>query len=300
MSDSPDRALLTHSDATAIANAAFVECEDVRNFLARHVRPLIERPERSEEGASADATVHGALLRVLAWMFTLGKLDDPMHFQADLAAVRAIFEIAVDLSLLQHDPAHHQSAQIVIWERSAKLALAEKTREYYERTGADIDPSHTERLRFARVNGPEIRRQRRETWPNRRKPEQHPSRWTGRTLRDDAHRAEALGGYGFAAFYDLRYAEWCWGTHGSGLASVRAISPETFPAIAAFSLREAAQLGLVAGRLVLEYSGLWDAVMAVRFEHLEKDIEENRIRAFATQKGYLPRPTGPGRRGGAR
>lgn len=281
------REQLVDSDANALANAAFVECEDVRDFLAKHVRPLLDRVAETNR---ADATVHGAMLRVMAWMNTLGKLNDPIYFQANLACVRSIFEITVDLALLHHDRANHTSAMIVAWERSALLASAEKTERYYQRTGKPVADEHAERPRFVRRKAAQIRQLRRATWPNRREPESHPMRWTGRNLGQDARRADTSGSYGFDAFYDLRYAEWCWGTHGSGLAGIRPISAEAFPAISAFALHESARLALVAATLALNYFDLWDGIVAVRFEKLEEEISKNRALAFATQKGRLPPP----------
>ena len=135
---------------------------------------------------------------------------------------------------------------------------------------------------------------RRRTWPKRKKPETHPQRWTGRTLADDARRATETGGYEFDAFYALRYAEWCWGTHGSGLAGIRPIPAEHFPGIAAFALHESARFALLIARLVLRYFELWDEIVAVRFEHLDQEISKNRALAWGTQKGHLPRPARKG------
>jgi hypothetical protein len=278
---------LIHSDANALANAAFVECEDVRDFLTRQVRPLLDRVANTSD---ADATVHGAVLRVMAWMTSMGRLNDPVYFQVSLAGVRAIFEIAIDLALLHHDRANHTSAKIIAWERSALLAAAEKTARYYERSGKPVADEHEERLRFVEREGDRIRLLRRTTWPGRRDAESHPMRWTGRNLGDDARRAAAFGSYGFDAFYDLRYAEWCWGTHGSGLAGIRPIPAESFPGLAAFALHESARLALVAATLALNYFGLWDSIVAIRFEQLEKEISKHRALAYATQKGRLPPP----------
>jgi hypothetical protein len=278
---------IVHSDAQAIANAAFVECEDVRDFFAKHVRPLLERAATSDR---ADETVYGAALRVQAWLATLGRLNDPSHFQAALAATRSLFEIAIDCALLHHDPVGHSSAMIVAWEKSALLAAAEKTKAFYARFGRPVAKEHEERIAFVQRESLRIKALRRKTWPNRQKPETHPQRWTGRQLSEDAKRATELGGYEFDAFYALRYSEWCWGTHGSALAGVRPVSAEQFPGIAAFALHESARFALLVARLVLRYFRLWDEIVAVRFEHLDKQISKNRALAWGTQKGYLARP----------
>jgi hypothetical protein len=179
---------------------------------------------------------------------------------------------------------------IVAWERSALLAAAEKTKTYYDKSKRPIAGEHEERISFVGRESDAIKALRRTTWPNRKKPETHPQRWTGRSLGDDAKHATELGGYEFESFYALRYAEWCWGTHGSGLAGIRPIPAEHFPAIAAFALHESARFALLTARLVLRYFDLWDEIVAVRFEHLDKEVSNNRALAWGTQKGYLPRP----------
>jgi hypothetical protein len=154
---------LVHSDANAIANAAFVECEDVRDFYAKHVRPLLDRAAQSNRG---DVTVHGAALRAQAWLITLGRLNDPSHFQSALAGTRSLFEIAIDCALLLHDPSEHSSAMIVAWERSALLASAEKTASYYERTRRTVADGHKERLALVLREKASIEALRARTWPN--------------------------------------------------------------------------------------------------------------------------------------
>lgn len=272
----------TDTDAFALGAAHYEDVVTVRDFMTEKVRPVIQRFANNDHG---DGTVYGLFLRGLGWLATLAELRHPQHFQAALAGTRTLLELCVDLSLLHHDRAKLTPAMIVAWERSAKLKAAERTKRCFE--GRAIPEEHQERLAFIDREGDSIRAERASVWPGRTKPHSHPERWTDRSLDRDAQSADAFGGYGLRDYYDGRYAELCWGTHGSGLAGVRSIPESHFPAIVAFAFQDAARLGTLASELALRYFNKFDSILEERFKQLEKDRVHWRALGWAKAKGYI-------------
>jgi hypothetical protein len=271
------------TDAFALASAFFEDCKTVRDFMRDKVRPVIER---FAENNLAPVTVKGEFLRALGWLGTFEKLNHPSDFQAIISGTRALFEICVDLALMHHDRANLPAETMFAWEESAKLNAAERTLRCYQ--GRRLPDEHTERVAVIAREGARIRTVRARLWPARKG--RHPERWTGRRLPDDAEAADAFGPYGFRDFYDGRFAELCWGTHGSGLAGVRYIDFDHFPGIAAFAFQDAARFGTTASELVLRYFDRFDSIFEARFRELERERKKWRAVAFAKGKGYLQGP----------
>lgn len=214
----------------------------------------------------------------MGWLQTLSELKHPQHFQAAQAGTRTLLEIAIDLALLHHDRTHQTPAKILAWERSAKLNAAERTRRCFD--GRELPAEHVERVAFIDREGASVRAERALMWPNR-KPESHPQRWTGRALNEDATAADQFGRYGFADFYDGRFAELCWGTHGSGLTGVRFVPEEHFPGIIAFAFHDSAWLGTLICELSLRYFEKFDEILQERFRQMEQERQHWSQRAYA-------------------
>ncbi len=256
----------TDTEAFALASAFFEDVVTVRDFARDKVRPVVQR--FSEEDAD-DGTVYGLFLRCMGWLATLAELKHPQHFQAALAGTRTLLEICIDLALLHHDRANFTPAKVMAWERSAKLAAAERTRRCFE--GRQLPEEHIERVAFIDRNRDAIREERARVWPNRERPRSHPARWTGRSLDADAEEADRFGPYGLRDYYDGRFAELCWGTHGSGLAGVRNIPERDFPGLMAIAFQDASRLGTLACELILRYFDKFDPILQQRFRLLEQE-----------------------------
>lgn len=83
-------------EAFALADAFFAECQVVARFIDEKVRLQVDQ----RVGAVPHGVVfQGQMLRAIAWLRSLGKLNHPGDFQAVTAAARALFEGAVDLTL---------------------------------------------------------------------------------------------------------------------------------------------------------------------------------------------------------
>lgn len=273
----------TDTDPMALANAFFEDCKTVLEFMATKVRPVVDRFAKEDH---ADGTVKGEFLRAQAWLGTFAKLDNPAHFQAVVAGTRALFEIAVDLALMHHDRVTYPVEKMFAWEESAKLNAAERTRDFYATAGKPV-PEHLQpRIDFITREGPRILADRLKWWPGRGANDP-PMRWTGRGLPRDASAADAFAPYGFREFYDGRFAELCWGTHGSGLAGVRNLGAREFPGIAAMAFQDAADFATRIARFTLAYFDKLDPILQARFRQLEEERGHWRALAFGQQKGWL-------------
>jgi hypothetical protein len=104
-----------------LASTWFRACEETSAFIDRSVRPVVERA--ADRRNPVDATYLGYLLRVTGWLRSLGKLNEPGDLQGASAGARALFEIAIDLTLLRHD-SDSPIQKLVDWEESAKLKYA--------------------------------------------------------------------------------------------------------------------------------------------------------------------------------
>jgi hypothetical protein len=271
------------TDAFALGAARFEDILSVRNFMREKVRPVLTG--FSNASNESEATVYGTFLRGHAWLDTMAELKHPQHFQAAIAGTRALFEICIDLALLHHDRLNYPPSKIVAWERSAKLKAAERTKRCFE--GRPLPDEHIERVAFADREGNSIRALRSNTWPGRTKPESHPDRWTTRSLEDDAKAVDGFGNYGMRDYYDGRFAELCWSTHGSGLAGVRFIPEEHFPALIAIAFNDSADLGTLIARFALQYFGKLDAILEARFAELAAERKKWGAIAFAKAKGRI-------------
>ena len=257
------------NQAFAFSDARFGECQLVHDFLGASVRPRVEQALQTATSAEA-VTWHGLLLRMIGWMRSLSKLNHPADFQPVVSGSRALFEIAVDVTLLHFD-ATNPVAKMVAWEDSARLKSATKSRDFFASTGKSPPAELAPRLSFISSSGARIETLRSTYWPGKHGKGIHPPRWTGRDLGRDAEAATRYSPRGeFDLFYVMTYPSDCWNTHGSGLAGVRFIQPDDFPAISALAFKACVRFALFAAEIICLHLGLWDATLAAEFkEHRE-------------------------------
>ncbi len=105
----------------ALADAFYAECQVVARFIDEKVRVPVDQ----RVGSVAHGVVfQGQMLRTIAWLRSLGKLNHPGDFQAVTASARALFEGAVDVTLMHFDPANFSPQKMDAWESSAKFKHA--------------------------------------------------------------------------------------------------------------------------------------------------------------------------------
>lgn len=241
----------------AIARAEFLECRSVHEFLNVRMRPRIAAAAGGDEAADP---FYVSFHRVVAWLRTLWKLNEPADFQAVTTASRSLFEIAVDLTVMHLDSAANPPEKMMAWEESAKVKAAARIRDFVRRDGCGLaETDFLLQFSYLSSNEQRIKDLRKQWWPRKDGRSEHPDRWTRRTLPEDADNATKLYPTGkFDEYIAVRYPQICWNTHGSGGAGVRGISVEVFPALAAIAFKECAHFALIAAEMTLRHFDLWD------------------------------------------
>lgn len=229
--------------AFAVGDATFRRCAHAGEFIATTVIPAI-LPH--VEVDTAGEILFAQLVRIDYWLRSLSKLKSPEDYQAVTAGCRAMLECAIDIALVRANPDDHQKVRD--WEESAKLKHAEALATYGEKDkgikehfGLPIEwaERETERINSLRVKHGWVERKKRADCTVEERPK-HPNRWTNRDLGTDAREADkvqqrwAAEGptFRFERYYETRYRELCWDTHGSGNIH-RLVHPDNLPAIGA-------------------------------------------------------------------
>jgi hypothetical protein len=242
--------------ALALASAHHTGCRVVASFIDQEVWPRVNAAAAS---TSDLRYLRGILLRVRAWLRTIEKLNEPSDFQAAAAGARAVFEISVDLTLLQFDKARHTFDKVRAWEASAQhrhgITLA---RHYDGKPGRPV-PGVAAKIATAKRLEAEAQTDRAKRWPTRKGKVRHADRWTGRDLGTDATEAEKLAARGFVDFYANHYQRICWYVHGSGLAVVEGLNAELFPVLSTIALQTIGQFAIVVAEMALRLAGCWEA-----------------------------------------
>lgn len=268
-------------EALALARVHYAEAQAVALFIDRNVR---ERVDAAVPAVSHGIAFQGQLLRAIAWLRSIAKLDHPGDFQAVTAGARAIFEGAVDVTLMHFDPTGNGPEKMDAWENSAKLKLAQSASQFIADAGRKATESEQHMQTFIKNNKAVIEKLRVKNWPNHKG--KHPPRWTGRDLAQDAEAAEKLQAEGFEEFYRLRYPMLCWNIHGSGLAGVANIRAEAVPYIGSRAAADAAKFSRVVAEVVSKHLGCWDED---NFKKLPDQVKEARALAWvSTMGGVVP------------
>lgn len=202
------------------------QCTELRAFQFVDVVPhvLSQLGDVSEVASRHPRQYGGILQRSYLWMTTLAELgktelDPSHHVQAFGAAARATLEMAIDTTLLRHDPgnplakyhAHEQSSRLEV--ACAAFSTACRAGEWTQEAQVAAETINRE----AAV----VQRLRRRWWPDRRGRPRHPMRWTGRHLPDDSQEADRLSGHSFSTRMSRSHYKWAHAlVHGSGVQTV--------------------------------------------------------------------------------
>jgi len=93
-------------------------------------------PRRIAEERAA-TTDHGVIVlnyfaRAMAMARSLGRLDEPSDYQLVMAGVRSLFEMVVDMTLI--NAGSHSLEKLWLWEDSARLEAAQTMERHQART----------------------------------------------------------------------------------------------------------------------------------------------------------------------
>lgn len=142
-------------------------------------------------------------------------LTDCKHFQTVAMISRSVFEIAVEMWMMQRDK--DSAEKVTAFIECEKLRSARKIVRF-----GLTDPQKAHLLsiyiQYIKQSGDRIDAEQQRIWPNKQKI----GHWT---LKDLAQRCEYLGGE-FAELYSVHYAELSWFAH-SGVIGVANVEGDT-------------------------------------------------------------------------
>jgi hypothetical protein len=175
----------------------------------------------------------GTYLRTRGNIETLLEITNAKHFQAVAMVSRALFELAVDVRLMDQIPngIEKMLAAVEVEKlRCARKAVAFKTAN----PTADIDPIFQS---FAQLQGPRIDTKHRTLWPSKKDPSKLSivKHWTGLDLSARIKLLKAP----FEQIYELNYPRLSWYVH-PGLTGVVNVSSETFTLVCSLAFKLAA------------------------------------------------------------
>ncbi len=287
----------------ALASAYYAGCIKVLQFVEDFVAPIVVKETEAVVGDQtflnpmySHLAFHAMTGRLHNWLRTLRKLDAAGDFQAILTAGRALFEMAVDLTLIRFEE-HGSMSKMRAWHMDAKLRWAR------QRIENQLD-SNRSAEGFVASMEQHIGEMIHHHWPTpEQKKRRQRGRWTGRDLLADATMADELAPSGFLGYYVERYKAACWQVHGSGVIGMMEIPEALIPQMAAEGLRDAERFSRVACRLLLELLGKFDHEAKARFDDLEFEIahayevtlayhEQLAARDRLEESGNLTRPKG--------
>jgi hypothetical protein len=258
----------------ALGSAYYAGCVIVLRFVGEFVMPIVERETTIVAGGQTFPHPHFARLacramteRLHAWLLTLQKLKGPADFQAVATAGRALFEMAVDLTLVKFEEGG-SFYKMQAWHLDTKLRWAKrKVENGIDKDGSAADFVARESKRAAEMldkhwGTPDLKKRRKK------------DRWTGRDLFVDSKKAEGYSPSGFVDYYAERYQMACWQVHGSGVIGTMEAPADLIPYVAAISLRDAERFATASSRLILQLllGDRFDAETESRFEQLATEI----------------------------
>ncbi len=255
----------------------------------RSLNSMIDSPlvRGAVEEAAAKNIYAGEILmmvvKIVAWLKGVEKLDSPSDYQPIAGAARSVFEIATDLTLFAFDHELYSMPKFRAWHESAKLDYAEKLHAAF--------PDDDENANLATViaRKGEIQSERNRHWPTKNgKPTQHPQRWTGNNLGVDAEAAQKFAPqHEHFRLYRREIAKLNWSVHGSGTWYSN-VPGSDFPALVVLAQRNLVSWALVAAEMALRtpFVNGWSQGTERRFVAGKAAVER------AGQVAYMRTPSG--------
>ncbi len=165
--------------------------------------------------------------RTAANIFSLLKLNGHQHFQAITMLARNLFELSVDLNLIDKIPGSIQ--KMVAFVEVEKLRCARKIVEFSKKhPSAKVDDSLYNSYiasEAARIDAEKAR-----LWPTIKK-QQYPDGWANMNLK----KRSVLAGLHYEKIYEVEQPRMSWQVH-SGLTGVVNIKAESFTHIAGVAI----------------------------------------------------------------
>lgn len=193
--------------------------------------------------------VYGLYLRARANVQSLLALKQAMDFQAIVMLARNLFELSVDVKLLDVVP--DAVDKFSVYSEVEKLRAAEKIVAFKAKHPASkVDTTIV--AAFIANNKVSIDAQRIALWPETKPTKQHPkgkplTHWSGMNLKE---RTAKLG-HPFDELYEVKYPQMSWYTHSAGSTGFD-LKRETYPLLAGIYFELAAMCYMVMLASVIE------------------------------------------------
>jgi hypothetical protein len=213
------------AEATENAERFYAVVKSLRNFDTLEVKGVVDSlllttPEEN--------SFIGTYYRTSSNIESVLELQHPKHFQAAAMLARGLFELAVDIRLLEVVPnaAVKMNAFVEVEKlHCARKAVAFKT----SNPQADVDTTpYTESIVY---NGDRVDRIRKNLWPKI----QRLHHWSGLPMRDRVAQLKSP----FDQLYEVDYPRLSWYSH-PGLTGIANLAPEVFTYICSYAFKLAA------------------------------------------------------------
>ena len=202
----------------------------LESFDREHVRAQVKTKEAHPPREFA---VVATYLRTLAHIRTLVALNNGSHFQAASMIARSVFELSVDLRLI--DMIDDAPARYDAFSKVERLRVARRIVKFHTEHPEKTSESSTAfepmepywvHEKYIAENAEEIDALAAKWWPKFVEKKRTVPHWSGQHLRDRA----LLVGAPFSEIYDVNYAELSWYTH-PGVGAIATLDKEVYPLV---------------------------------------------------------------------
>lgn len=202
----------------------------------------------------------GIYYRAKANIESLLSLKYVRDVQASIMIARSLFELAVDMKLIDVIP--DSVKKIAAFSEVEKLKSARRIVEF---KAAHPNPADTSTVHadFIKNNAARIEVEQNTLWPGGKTGPKKVSHWSGLDLRARALLLKAP----FDEIYDLKYTELSWYTHAAGLTGFD-LKAETYPILQATSFELAARCYVILLTAIIDEFGLSKADPGIK-RHLD-------------------------------
>ena len=247
----------------------------LEKFDREHVRG---RLETKASHPPREFAIVATYLRTLAHIRTLIQLNNGAHFQAASMIARAVFELAVDIRLI--DTIEDAPARYDAFSKVERLRVARRIVKFHSEHG-DAKPSsnaafeplepNTVYEKYIADNAGDIDAIAAKYWPKHVENKKTIPHWSGQDLRQRA----LLLGNPFNEIYDVNYAELSWYTH-PGVGAIATLDKEIYPLVCGKAYAIAIRCYCETLRFMIGELGLLQSDPLI-----EKKLEFARLAAFS-------------------
>jgi len=176
---------------SAIIVAQCKETKKAWDFVDNRLLPLLSYAY-SLQVTKKEEAIYGIYSRICGWICTLATADEVRHFQAAAAAARAIFELYMDIMILEADSVPNSVDKFRLFPRVNRFRFAKNFYEFIKAHPELEKNEHAKIIELAvdKEKKEEVDGIRKKHWLNEKGKPRWPYHWTG--MKADK-RAEHCG-----------------------------------------------------------------------------------------------------------